>query len=480
MNKGDHSGYNNHMAQKETYCKILLLSHVSDLRGGAEKSLLQIALELKKRNLDPCVIVPLQGTIQKELQANKIRTEVLGSDMPWWIYGPAGFPTRAQDVSYRSYSDCDNIIDKLVIIIRKHPSLKLTVTNTSVVPWLAYASAITGIRHAWMLREFVGNSNPISVSIGSDQFAATVNAFSEKVFVNSYAMKEYYERLLNKNDIDVIYPAVQYTKPKSVPSPYRQSALKLVLVGQLAPHKDQMCAIKAVKHLKDWGYDIQLTLIGAEEHKDYTKSIKKLVDQLKINDDIIFLGFMERPQDIVQYADIALVTSSHEPFGRVTIEAMLQGKTVIGAASDGTKEILFNRSVGILYKAGDDLSLAQSIKYLSNKPNLRNKIGKAAKEYASASFAPDEASSKFISYCQTRSLKKLQNLTLEPIQGLIENYHVIAKNYHILQNEKTVLINENDVLKISVTNLTHEISQIKTSRSWRLIHKINHILKRTK
>src|SRR5699024_10686887 len=100
---------------------------------------------------------------------------------------------------------------------------------------------------------------------------------------------------------------------------------------------------------------------------------------------ISFEGYRDDRQNVWSETDIALVTSSAEAFGRVTVEAMMAGALVIGADTMGTKEILNNR-YGLLYKQGNPKSLAESIIFSFQNINKIKRIADNGRNYAYNNF----------------------------------------------------------------------------------------------
>ena len=89
----------------------------------------------------------------------------------------------------------------------------------------------------------------------------------------------------------------------------------------------------------------------------------------------------------IRAADVVLMCSRFESFGRVTVEAMLAGKPVIGAASGGTAELIQDGETGLLYEPGNHDELAMKIEYLFEHPEKRLQLGAAARVWATGRFA---------------------------------------------------------------------------------------------
>ena len=77
-----------------------------------------------------------------------------------------------------------------------------------------------------------------------------------------------------------------------------------------------------------------------------------------------------------------LPSSFPEPFGTVVVEAMSQGKAVIGTVPGGHADIIVDGESGILVPAGDVTALADAMTRLIADPDLRRHLGQAARERA--------------------------------------------------------------------------------------------------
>jgi glycosyltransferase involved in cell wall biosynthesis len=101
-----------------------------------------------------------------------------------------------------------------------------------------------------------------------------------------------------------------------------------------------------------------------------------------------FTPFTPDPLARLGDADVALMCSSSEAFGRVTVEAMKLGRPVIGADAAGTAELVRDGWNGLLYPAGDPAALAVCIERLhGDRPFLRA-LGAQAREWSCATFTP--------------------------------------------------------------------------------------------
>jgi glycosyltransferase involved in cell wall biosynthesis len=85
--------------------------------------------------------------------------------------------------------------------------------------------------------------------------------------------------------------------------------------------------------------------------------------------------------------DVFLLPSLAEGTPNSIIEAMTHGLPVIASAVGGIPDLLSDDS-GILIPPGDDVALAQAMERLASDPDLRSRMGRAARERYLNLFSP--------------------------------------------------------------------------------------------
>ncbi len=78
-------------------------------------------------------------------------------------------------------------------------------------------------------------------------------------------------------------------------------------------------------------------------------------------------------------SDIVVVPSLYEPMGYVVLEAMASGKAIVASNTGGIPEMLTDRQTGLLFPPGDADKLADCLRELMDKPELREALGAAAR-----------------------------------------------------------------------------------------------------
>jgi N-acetyl-alpha-D-glucosaminyl L-malate synthase BshA len=104
--------------------------------------------------------------------------------------------------------------------------------------------------------------------------------------------------------------------------------------------------------------------------------------ELKICDDVRFLGKQQEMEEILAISDLFLLTSEYESFGLSALEAMAAGVPVISSNAGGLPEINIHGKTGYMANVGDIESMSRmSIDLLKNEP-LLEEMKNFAREHA--------------------------------------------------------------------------------------------------
>ena len=114
-----------------------------------------------------------------------------------------------------------------------------------------------------------------------------------------------------------------------------------------------------------------------------------MVEDLGLGASVEFLGFRSDGASLMTEMDIVAVPSRFEPFGIVAVEAMAQGRPVVASAVGGLTETMVDGTTGRLVPAGDSVRLADALGDLVRSSALREQMGEAGRERATALFSPD-------------------------------------------------------------------------------------------
>ena len=102
--------------------------------------------------------------------------------------------------------------------------------------------------------------------------------------------------------------------------------------------------------------------------------------KLDVSDRVRFLGNRYDIPQLMNYADVAILSSHWEGFGLAIIEGMAAGKPAIACDIEGVREIV--NGYGLLFKQGDEKDLAKHIKSLLGDSQFYQEIAAKCKSRA--------------------------------------------------------------------------------------------------
>jgi phosphatidylinositol alpha-1,6-mannosyltransferase len=238
------------------------------------------------------------------------------------------------------------------------------------------------------------HSKEINHKKGSFSNRRILKAFNniDQVVANSeYTKNLAVEIGIDQNKIIVINPGVFPVKDidksliKEAEKLLKNKNPRLITVSRFDKRKNHEKVIMALRNLKQIYPNIVYTCIG---YGDEEENIKKLTNELELNEQIIFL------KNISQDLKNALVAKSNafvmpsiihktsvEGFGIAYVEAAQYGIPSIGGKDGGASDAIKNNETGIICD-GNNLEEIYSSIDLILKNNTYVELGKKAKDYA--------------------------------------------------------------------------------------------------
>lgn len=147
--------------------------------------------------------------------------------------------------------------------------------------------------------------------------------------------------------------------------PYHSEPVDEWTLGTVAlfrPRKGTEYLLEAIAILKERGTRIRLRAVGGFETTAYEQRLKELTKKLKIDEQVDWLGFRTDVEaELVQMDLFVLPSIFGEGLPMVVLEAMACGIPVIGTDVEGVPEAIRDGIEGLIAKAADATSLADSI-----------------------------------------------------------------------------------------------------------------------
>lgn len=148
------------------------------------------------------------------------------------------------------------------------------------------------------------------------------------------------------------------------------SDIVLISMGDLIKRKNYAIAIKAIAKLKDCKFQYFICGTGPEEN-----NLKKLVKQLGIESKVHFLGFRTDVAELLQIADIFLLSTKQEGLPRSLMEAMACGVPCVVSDIRGNVDLICDGKGGYIFELDNVDDLVNKINSLVSDDELRIKFG---------------------------------------------------------------------------------------------------------
>lgn len=162
-------------------------------------------------------------------------------------------------------------------------------------------------------------------------------------------------------------------------------------VGRLHPDKDQATLLRGfAQALPRLPAGSLLAVMGAGPLE---QRLKALAQELGVGDSVRFLGKVPEARRYFKAFDVFALTSDHEPFGMVLLEAMVAGVPVICSDCGGGREVV--DGTGRLFALGNAGELAQALIAESGEHRDRAMLGRQMQARVLALFSDEAARRSF-------------------------------------------------------------------------------------
>jgi glycosyltransferase involved in cell wall biosynthesis len=167
--------------------------------------------------------------------------------------------------------------------------------------------------------------------------------------------------------------------PSSIPDRAHREGIKLLFLGRIGERKGAFDLIRAFAALPDsFQKRCNLMLVGDGD----VDAAKKLIVQLGCSRLVAVSGWVGAAEvdRLLAEADIFMLPSYAEGMAMSLVEAMSWGLAVVTSGVGGAGEFLEHRCNSMLVSPGDVQGISNAICELANNPELRLRLGLAARE----------------------------------------------------------------------------------------------------
>ena len=337
--------------------KLLLTSHTAGL-SGAELCFVNLAEAAVIDGYDVVVALPTRGPLVDVLLTRVPTLRIVYTPIHAWM-GPRHHSMLG---AVRLFQCLLNVGPFLWLLNRENPDVVLV--NSSVIPAPIFASRLARKHTVVIVRESLRTNPMLRTFLPIGSIVRLIARWSSRVITNSQYVARQYELKST-----MIYPSLNmafFDQPLREKGQRRTASPLLVsMLGTVSPEKGQAIAVEAIARATLAGADVSLTIIGGGRHADI-RELRSTIVARQVEDRVTYVSATQDPISEYEKADITIVCSRNEAFGKVTIESILRGTPVVGFDAGGTAEILGGGG-GILVEATAQ-SLADALILLSRSP----------------------------------------------------------------------------------------------------------------
>lgn len=325
--------------------------------GGAETLVVNLLTRFHDEGHEVAVVVfngkrtDLMSRLEKECPSCKIYRLGHSYYNPWYIIKLIRI-MRQYDVIHTHNSSPQLFVAIANIVCKK----KLVTTEHSTNNRKREQGGIFRLLDKWMYRQY-------------DQVIC-ISKIAEKKLISYLGKSSKYNICTINNGVDV----EAFYKAKPIKD-YKLMKFIIVMVAGFREAKDQDTVIRAMAFLPKDQYELWLVGDGVRRNQ-----LEGLTKKLNLEKTVIFWGIRNDVPNIIQTADIIVMSSHWEGLSLSNIEGMSVGKPFVASDVDGLHEITVD--AGILFPEGDAKALASIIHRLSNDSDYYQQIANACHERA--------------------------------------------------------------------------------------------------
>jgi len=170
--------------------------------------------------------------------------------------------------------------------------------------------------------------------------------------------------------------------------PFMKSGRLLLYVGRISRKKGVLDLVRSFSKIVEKEPNVVLALAGREE-KGYADEVRRLVKELKLESNVIFLGpvpnkdviHLMRACDVFVYSSIG-----GEGIPRAILEAMACGKPVVATKVSGIPEAVRDGETGYVVEVGDYEGFSDRVLKILRDKQLRDRMGMNARALVEREF----------------------------------------------------------------------------------------------
>jgi len=339
---------------------LAAISNHASMLGGGEYSFFDFICRLDD-SWKAIAVVPSKGELYERLIKKNIKTEII----------------PLEQIRPRFILNFLKGIINLCNLFQKHNVSLIYCNGSRASIYGGITGQILGIPVIWHCR--IDDRDPYL-----DFFLSIIVT---RIIANSRSTAKRFLPVFQKK-INVIYNGldIEWLKDKSVQKPeiINKEWQVVLVVARVSRLKRHDLAISAFESAAESNPFLNLVLVGGKDKLDsqWWKILQDITGKSAFVDRIHWIGDVRDIRPWYRSANIMLLPSISESFGRVLIEAMANGIPVIANRVGGIPEIITHGKDGLLCTPFDINEMSQAIEFLLCDSLLKKEIIISAKKRA--------------------------------------------------------------------------------------------------
>jgi glycosyltransferase involved in cell wall biosynthesis len=204
------------------------------------------------------------------------------------------------------------------------------------------------------------------------------------IISNSQFIREYLSRYIRGEVYDIDNPVAKNFFDVADQSTHN----RLLVVGKLIYRKGIHVLLDALPFVLENHPEVKVRFAGStaagKEPQAYWAGIERQVSTLGLNEAVSFLGELDEPDLLDEYARCGAVVSaaSMETSAMGILEAMAAGRPIVGTRVGGTPWLIEHGRNGLLVDPNDPSALAAALNQLLSNEEARREMGRQSKAMA--------------------------------------------------------------------------------------------------
>lgn len=332
--------------------------------GGAERVMATLA-NYWARNQKAVTLITLAGS-----QSDFYRLDPRVSRIALDVFSESSGPLQALQNNWHRLRKLRNAV------LESHPQVVLSFTDATNVLVLL---ALRRTRIPVVISERI-DPRFHRIAAGWSLLRKVTYRWAAALVVQTNAVRDWAQKVVSADRIAVIPNPIAdddaiVGEIEGVPLPHPPF---IAAMGRLDPQKgfDLLLSAfeKAVSTLPEWS----LVIIGEGAER---VRLQKKATELGIAERVHFLGRVKQAQQVLQKAEMFVLSSRYEGFPNALLEAMNCGRAVVSFdCPSGPGDLITNEQNGILVPAGNTTALAEALRRVMRDPALRHRLSGAARE----------------------------------------------------------------------------------------------------